>query len=78
MQSTELEQQISNELELTNEMNSLLVQRACRIEELEKTLASYNSTDGICNSEIQQQVEACTVFEQSSCIAYLLGETIVS
>ena len=54
MQLTELEQQISSKLELTNEMNSLLVQRACRIEELENVLASVDSTGPLCNSEACQ------------------------
>lgn len=44
MQLTESEQQMSNNLELTNEMNSLLAQRACRIKELENMLGSFNPT----------------------------------
>ena len=35
MQLSEMEQQLSDKLELTNQMNSLLVQRAARINELE-------------------------------------------
>jgi len=37
MQLSELEQQLSGKLELTNQMNSLLVQRAARINELERS-----------------------------------------
>ena len=61
MQVTELEQQISSKLELTNEMNCLLVQRAHRIEELENMLASFNCNDAssFCNGGIDQ-VGACT------------------
>ena len=44
MQLAELEQQISSKLELTNEMSSLLVQRASRIEELENMVASFDLT----------------------------------
>lgn len=50
MQLVELEQQISSKLELTNEMNSLLVQRACRIEELENMVASFDLTSTLCGS----------------------------
>jgi len=42
MQLSELEQQISDKLELTTQMNSLLVQRAARIDELETLLGSYD------------------------------------
>jgi len=48
MQLAELEQQISSKLELTNEMSSLLVQRASRIEELENMMASYDLSRQSC------------------------------
>ena len=54
MQLTEFEEQVSGKMELTDEMNSLLAQRACRIEELEKILASFDSTGKICDKELHQ------------------------
>ena len=52
MQLMEVEQQMSSKLELTNEMNSLLVQRADRIEELENMLALNNVA--VSNDELHQ------------------------
>lgn len=52
MQLMEVEQQMSSKLELTNEMNSLLVQRADRIEELENMLALDNVA--LSNDELHQ------------------------
>lgn len=52
MQLMEVEQQMSSKLELTNEMNSLLVQRADRIEELENMLALNNVA--LSNDELHQ------------------------
>ena len=52
MQLMEAEQQMSSKLELTNEMNSLLVQRADRIEELENMLALNNVA--LSNDELHQ------------------------
>ena len=47
-----MEQQMSIKLELTDEMNSLLVQRADRIEELENML-TLNET-ALCNDELHK------------------------
>ena len=43
MQLSELEQQMSDKLELTNQMNLLLVQRAARIDELETLVGSCDA-----------------------------------
>lgn len=52
IQLSEMEQQMSTKLELTDEMNSLLVQRADRIEELENMLM-LNDT-ALRNDELHQ------------------------
>ena len=52
IQLSEMEQQMSTKLELTDEMNSLLVQRADRIEELENMLM-LNDT-ALHNDELHQ------------------------
>ena len=66
MQLSELEQQISDKLELTTQMNSLLVQRAARIDELETLLGS-------CDPNKQVNV-SCVATEYMT--LFFTGETI--
>ncbi|XP_065901263.1 paramyosin-like isoform X2 [Dysidea avara] len=53
MQLSELEQQMSDKLELTNQMNLLLVQRAARIDELETLVGSCDA-----NKQVIKQLDS--------------------
>jgi len=60
MQLSELEQQISEKLELINQMNSLLVQRAARINELETLLGSCDHNKQVSCIACSNRLLCCT------------------
>jgi len=76
MQLTELEEQVSSKIELTSEMNSLLAQRGCRIEELEKILASFDSTGKLYSEELHKVSDKLKV--KLSLYVCVLGEAFMS